>query len=204
MLFWRRSSRTGFHSPWFHLLLWFAFKEGCLWLVLPAHHYLSSGWETYNCCWTRFNIPSQPWRQMCFKGSMGMPFPTHRYAQWLQCLLEIQGRVTCVSSQAIFNLIVHSDLLWPIYPPSSPRTAKTNCVLASPIIDCFAKSKEMSLELLCTAFKGKMGHPMWRQPCMFDTLGKVQAMLSISLSATVPRINTPQNETVERCLELNV
>jgi len=108
-----------------------------------------------------------------------------------------------------FNLIVHSELVWPIYSPSSPIsstpcTVKMNCVLVSPKIDYFAQSEERSLELLYTAFKSKMGCPTWRQPCMFDTLRKVQAMLSISLSATVSRIDTPQSERVQTCLNLNV
>lgn len=199
--------QTGLHNPWFNLLLWFAFC--CLWLALPAQCHLSSRWETYNRCWTKFNISSQSWRQMCFKGSTGMPFPTHRYALWLQCLLESQHGLPRVSSQAVFNLIVHSDLVYPIYPAfspisSTPRTVKMSCVLASPVTDCFAKSEEMSLELLCPTFKGETGCPTRRQPCMFDRLGKVQAVLSISLSAAGSRINRPQSETVWRCWELNV
>lgn len=47
----------------------------------------------------------------CFKGSMGMPFPTHCCTLWLHCLLEIQDRLTCVSLQAVFNLRVHSDFV---------------------------------------------------------------------------------------------
>lgn len=78
MLFWRErwSLRQDFTAPDF-ISCFYLDLEGVACGLSCLHSITPAMVGELACCWAMFNIPCRSWRQMCFKGSVGMPFPTH-------------------------------------------------------------------------------------------------------------------------------